>query len=287
MSSGQIAWNAFYDKYNREPTSADELQNFSKNQHHLEEIDSKAASDTFNTQNGKGYIKHVHVPSDVSIVYDDEEIARAVSSEIGQDKKEADTEIVFDVELTDNLSMDEPMPTQPPKRMTVPTTSEIEDDVSTSKASTENKLDKIGEENVGNKQSKHSHLESLQTESAAADKFKMDGIIKMCMNSPEYLVLCLSIFALLFPILVLLPMKGTINGKLDSYEQEYDAALESKLYYDTVDASDAMQVIYVNNYYGWTYKWVRDAAYRRNSADYQGNVVMFLCFHTFLPMTLW
>jgi len=89
-------------------------------------------------------------------------------------------------------------------------------------------------------------------------------------NKLEYIALALSIFALLFSIILLSSVKGSVNSQMNEYEETYNAALNVKLHYDAVDAMDEAQTIYVGNYYGWSYAQWRGAAYRKNDADYQG-----------------
>ena len=63
MSAGEIAWNAYFDKFGKEPANQQQLQTFAKNEASLDNLNYKTARDTFNTNKGNGRIDGIDVPS--------------------------------------------------------------------------------------------------------------------------------------------------------------------------------------------------------------------------------
>eukprot|EP01083_Nonionella_stella_P293879 999324_1 len=95
-------------------------------------------------------------------------------------------------------------------------------------------------------------------------------------HHPEYFVLSLAIFSLIMSIVILLGVYGSLKSKMSAKQQQYNDALSSKLHYESTDIMDESQIIYVGNYYGWSYANYRNAAYRSNKNDYQsGNDVQY------------
>ena len=286
MSQEDIAWNAFYDKYGKEPESSYQLYQFVNENDKLQDISQQDATDTFNKNKGNGYIKHVKVPSNVDIVYHDLEIAHAVSSDIGEEddneeKKRKESSVV-------SPSMDTPIPSQPPKAQMLPTTSEEQFDVTAFDFSgNPSSKDQNGEDTNRNRSESdkrsHSVIQSLQTE--VRDNTVNSRMHKLGSKS-GCLVLGFSIFVLIMVIIILPILNGTLNSKMDEHQQAFNAALAGKLHYEAVHAMDEAQTIYVGNYYGWSYALYRDAAYRKTGADSQSLIcffsIFYLCFSVFV-----
>ena len=159
--------------------------------------------------------------------------------------------------------MHTPIPSQPPSVYTLPTTSEeqvqfhdVAFDISGNPSSTEKNG---GDTNRKDNQS-HSVIQSLQTEitdNSASSRWK-----KLRLKS-EYLVLVFAILVLLVAIITLPSINSTLNTKMDKHQQAFIAALSANSHYEAVDVMDEARTIYVGNYYGWSFAWYRDAAYRK------------------------